>query len=142
MLRIASLEQVVVPRELDRGLDRLGAARVEAGVIERSRRMPDDLLCELLSQRMPELRAVHVGEHTRLLGDGIGDLGHAVSDAHDRDRTRAGVDVLAPLAVPDPDTVAPHGLRQLASQILLEPGRCGDRFSHRTPDTIELAGCG
>ena len=35
--------------------------------------MPDDLLCELLSQRMPELRAVHVGEHTRLLGDGIGD---------------------------------------------------------------------
>jgi hypothetical protein len=108
-------------------------------VVERPGRETGDPVAELLPDGMPELGGLHVREGPRLFGNRIGDLGDSVADADHRDRARARIDVLAALAVPDPDAFGAHGLRQLPAEVLLEPGWCGGPLAHRIDSSSSRA---
>ena len=107
--------------ELERRLDRLGAAghRVDRGV--RHRQVRRDLRGVPLERLGGERAAVGVREARRLVGDGVGDLAPAVADVDD-DRATRGVEVLAPVGVDDGRAVGLHGDGRVAP-----PRRAGRR---------------
>jgi hypothetical protein len=99
---------VILARELDRGLRRLGAAGHE----EESRVLDGRPLGHLDGERLDglgrQLAAVHVGEPARLIRDRVRDLDDAVPDTHD-DGAARGVQQATALLVPEVCTFASNG---------------------------------
>jgi len=105
---VVTARDVILASKLDGGLRGLRATghQVEARVVDG--RAAGQLLRQALRRLRGELAAVHVGQRPCLVGDGLGDLGDAVTDVDD-ERAPGGVEEAAAVRVPDPDTIPPDG---------------------------------
>ncbi len=106
-LGLADLDEVL-PRHLERCLDRLRAAADEIDVADAGRRVGDEVAAQLLRDLGGEEARVRVGELVELGVHGGQHVGMAVAEARHR-RTARGVDVLLAGRVPDVDALAAHG---------------------------------
>jgi len=104
----------VLARELQRGLDGLGAGREEVGEVQALRVQPAQLGGESFGGFVRERRAVDVGDLADLLGDGVGELRRAVAQVGDVGAA-AGVEVAPALGVDEPAAFAAHDQGELAS---------------------------
>jgi hypothetical protein len=111
--------------ELERGLDRLGAAghRVDRRIVDRQ--VPADLLRVALQGLGRERGSVRVREAGGLLGGGIRDLAPPMPDADD-DRAPGGVEVLAAVGVDDGGALCRDGDRRVG-----RGGAAEDAAAHR-----------
>ena len=129
MAAALTARDVILPRQLDRGLGGLRSAgdQVEPRVVHgntlgQGRR-------ELLDRLRRELGAVNVGELTRLVADRIGDLAHAVADPDDDGATR-GVNESPPGFVPDERALtADRARKRPAGALAIEDPRHGRDFN-------------
>jgi len=107
-LRLADLH-LILPRELQRGLDRFRSA---AGEIHRpaAKMFPreiEQLSCKLLGHGRRELAGMDELQLTSLFQHRVSDLAHAV--ANEIHRRRSGkVEIALPVDIPDIDSLATH----------------------------------
>ena len=94
--------EMILPRELQRRLDRFRAAAREPDAVERARRHFGHQRCQLFRRIGREEAGVDEFEALRLLDDGGGDFGMAVAKARNG-RSPAGVDVPAPIGIEQGD---------------------------------------
>ena len=106
-LRLALLDEVL-PRHLQRGLDRLRAAADEIDVVDAGRRVRDEVVAQLLGHLRREEAGVRVGELVELRVHGGQHVGMAVAEARHGGAAR-GVDVLLPRVVADDHAFAALG---------------------------------
>ena len=97
---VLTARQMVRPGHLERGLDRLAAARhrVDAWLVDRQER--GKLFGVRLERSRRESSAVHVRDRARLLSDRIRNLAHTVADSDDDGAARA-VEVATTVRVED-----------------------------------------
>ena len=102
---LISALQMILPRELQRRLDRLGSAARVPDSIERARRKLGDKLGQLLRLGGREKAGVDIFETGRLFADRGGDLGMGMAEAGDR-RPATGVDIAAAAGIKQKDPLA------------------------------------
>ncbi len=110
---------VILPRQLDRRLDRLAAAGDEVdapGGPQVARAERGDALRQPERLARDELRGVGEGEPPGLRRHHGGDLLHPVADGAD-DRPAGAVEVGPPGAVPDPDPLGAHRDRVIGPEV-------------------------
>ena len=104
--------EMVLARELEGGLDRLGAAGDEVGAREPGRRLGDEGRRQRFLRLAGEEAGMHVVELVELVLDRLAHLGMAVAEAGDGGPSR-GVDVALARAVVEIKSLAPHGQGKL-----------------------------
>src|SRR3546814_17240564 len=77
-------------RDLERGIDRFGAAVREEDAVESLGHQRRNALRQFEGQRMPELEGRREIEHRGGLGDGLGDLGPAMAGIERSEERRVG----------------------------------------------------
>ena len=123
----------ILPRHLERGLDRLGPAADQIDVAQARRRVRDEPVGEPLGGLRGEEGGVGVGERVELPAQRRDDLRVAMAEAGDR-RAARGVEIAPALGVDDLDAGAEDRDRQV--------GVCGAMQNMRhsiDPDRAEGA---
>ena len=120
---LADLDEVL-PRQLERGLDRFRAARDEIDVRGAARRTGEQVIGERFGDFGREEARVRVGDPVDLRVHGADHVGMAVAEA--RHGGAAGrVEVFAPLGIDDGDAVAGHGDRRRGLQLAVQDAAHG-----------------
>ena len=121
--RLADLDEVLA-RQLERGLDRLGAARDEIDVRHALGRARDQVVGELFRDLGGEKARVRVGDAVDLLVHRAQDVGVTVAEAGHRGAA-GGVDVRLAVAVDDLDAASGDRDRQRPPQLAVQDMRQG-----------------
>ena len=98
MLPCSARLHPVLPRQLERGLNRLGAAAQRIDQIEVSRRQPRELGGQFFHRVMGEHAAVQVGNLSRLPSERVSDFSDTVAHIYHVCPARA-IQVLPPLVI-------------------------------------------
>ena len=117
-LGLADLDEVL-PRQLQRGLDRLGAAAHEVDVAEAGRRGPGQLIRERFGRLGGEEAGVRVGQRVDLRVHGREHVRVAVAQARDRGAA-ARVEILPAGGVGDEHPVAADGDRRRHVEVAMD----------------------
>src|SRR6184192_3470194 len=117
-LRPAALHPVL-PRQLERGFHRLGAAREEIQLVEVAGEGRGELGSELLHRRVREGGGGEIAELPRLLRHGIRDLAVRVAEVGDV-RAAHGVEVALAVFVDEPAPFTAHDAREGAPQLAVK----------------------
>ena len=105
-LRLAALDEIL-PRELQRRLDRLRSAADEERMAEALRRVRDEVVGKLFGGLRGEEAGMRVFEPVELRAHGRDDVGMRMAEAGHRGAA-GGVDIFLAGGVADEDALAPH----------------------------------
>jgi hypothetical protein len=118
LTRLAALDPVL-PRQLQRGLDRLGSTTQEVELREIAGQRLGQLVGEVLDRPVREHRAGEIAELATLLGDRVGDFGVRVAEVGDVGAAD-GVEVALAPRIDEPAPLAADDLGVLVAELAVE----------------------